>query len=678
MLNSPKYKFLIIIGLFILLVSTSYAQETPDTPYTSTSGGYTVMVPGLWIATADEQGVVTFADSVTANFLFSEQFALEPGQLVLQIFAPNSVGTTPQMAMDGFINVFEIDDLEPEEIRVGRETGLRLAGESPYAAFAFTTRDGDTGFAVLFYSQGELEEATDRTVAVLETITTASLSSILSEAPAEQLFLTYENESLGISFDYPTGWGIDDTTENHVIYIANEFNNVDDHTIDPGRLSSRMYLLRPSVANFRLDDNAALQDIADSIVQNDRSLLKPEYIEIDNLQNDALVAYENVMSWGEVILFLLRLDESTVLVWRVRTEDGEAPRYYSTLKSILATVEWTQDSQTTQDLTDTQFDMQVNLRDEFKLDLDLRSGLNGINSFALSPDETVFAITIEYETDAYLLDAETGNVIHQFVLPTSGHSVSFSPDSETLMVISGNDLINLPPDVKFFDVESGESLTIISDEFEYSLDDGMFTSDGSQIVLTGSVDTIYDANTGERITEISTSRLIADSAGQYFAHANLMRSEQHLIMLEAETQQILSTIPLPEDIFVEDMRFSPNNRWLGIVIIDGRGSDDRTIIVDVENKNIISETQNTLEYPVPNRSVGSVNLVAFAPNMDVMAVSMSDVVTFYEVETGIPLTRISLGNTDNFGIAFTADGQTFYTASDDNIIRAWDVEITEN
>jgi len=675
-----RYRIFIIVGLLIALLSAIHAQETPDTPYTSISGAFTVIVPSSWIPIADEQGVVTFADSATANFVFSEQNALESGQLVLQIFAPNSIDSTPQTAMDTFIDVFELGDLEAEEIRIGSEMGLRLAGDLPFVAFAFITRDGDTGFAIAFYSQGELEEATDRTVAVLETITTASLSSILSEAPAEQLFLTYENESLGISFDYPTGWGIDDTSEANVIYIANSFTDVDDITINRGRLSSRMYLLRPSTADFRLGNDASLQSIAEFLVEDDLTMFRPDYIEIDDIGREALVAYENVMTLGEGSFLLLRIDEDLVLVWRVRTADGEFPRYFNTLKSILGSIQAESETVGQSNATETQFDVELSLRDEFELDLDLSSGISGIYSLALSPDETVLAITVQYETDAYVIDAGTGQILHKLALPDPGQSVSFSPDGETLMVVGGGYPSDPPYGVKFFDVESGESVTIIDAEFEYGMEDGMFTSDGSQVVLTGSIETpaIFDVETGESLAEISTSMLIADSIGQYYAHTNLMGSDQHLRLLDAETQQILSALRLPEDVSVDDMSFSSDNRWIAIFFSDLEDGDDRAIVVDVENNEIVSETQYNIDYPVPEWSVGSVNRIAFAPDPDVIAVSMSNVVTFYEVGTGTPLTRFSLGDADIFGIAFTADGHTFYTASDDNIIRVWDVEISEN
>lgn len=673
------HKLFVLIVCLILFQPTIYAQETPDTPYTSKTGDYTLFRPGLWIVTGDERGIVTIVDSYTTKLLFSEQLPLGSGQLVLQIFKPNTIGLNPQQAIDTFMKTLELEGLEQEEIIIGDQPALRLSGDIPFAVYAYTTRNNETGFSILMYSGGELAQAQRRAIAVLETVTTASLETRLEAEPAQQLRKTYEGDTLPIMFDYPGGWGINDLRKPGSIIISNDATFIDDDLIEQGYLSSRMYFINPAGVDFRLVDDASLQDIAEFLVEQDIGMNRPDFIVIDGLERDALLAYENGFTRGELSLLLLRIDEDMILVWDVNTFDNQLPNYYATLKAILATVQVNTNGLDIDPVSDTLYSMELNLRNELELTFDTVLSYSGISDFALSPNEQQFAVTVE--DSAYVIDLSSGDILQEFPLPDPGKSVNFSPDGEILFVVGGGYPSDGPYRMNFWDLETGASMSLVNERFEYAMDDGMFNSDGTIIVLMSSIETsgIYDAETGDVISTFeNVGKLVADFNGQYYAMGVSTLRERGVKLVDAKSLKILSYILIPEDALLDNLLFSPDSNRLALVYTGIDGGIDRVGIVDVELGKVISETQNTVEFPIPEVSIEGISSIALTPDNKVIALAINGTITFYEVDTGQPLARISLGQDDIFGLAFTQDGRTMYSAGEDNIIRIWDVAVVRN
>ena len=288
------------------------------------------------------------------------------------------------------------------------------------------------------------------------------------------------------------------------------------------------------------------------------------------------------------------------------------------------------------------------------------------HNVAFSPDGNTIASGSDDAT-IYLWDVNTGTLKNTL----TGHTawvkhISFSPNGRMIASGGGDNTIRL------WEVNTGTLKNTLTGH-THPVESVAFSPDGNTIA-SGSRDTtigLWDADTGALKNTLTGH---TDSVGSvaFSPDGNTLASrssgEGTVLLWDVHTSNIKNTLHTDE---VLSVAFSPDGNTIAT------GSFDETIrFWDVATgtlKNTITEHTNSV-----------VSSVAFSPDGNtITCVSWSDAATnapwggaairFWDVDTST-LKNTLIGHTDGVNsVAFSPDGNTIATGSEDTTIRLWDV-----
>ena len=329
-----------------------------------------------------------------------------------------------------------------------------------------------------------------------------------------------------------------------------------------------------------------------------------------------------------------------------------------------------------------------------------------VNSVSFSPDGKTIAVGSE-ESTVRLWDATTGDMIRTLTGHTDYvNSVAFSPDGKT--ITSGSD----DKTVLLWDATTGDTIRTLTGHTS-DVRSVTFSPDGKTIASGSDDETVrlWDANTGEPIRTLtghtsSVNSVAFSSDGRTIASGS---DDETVRLWDASTGDPIRTLTLTGHTWgVNSVAFSPDGKtlatagWGDSVAFspDGKtlattswgtrlwdvatGDLKRTFTGHTSSVNTVRLWDVATGDPLRTLTghTEGVNSVAFSPDGKTIASGSEDTtVRLWDATTGEPL-RTLTGHTEGvLSVAFSPDGQTlasgsgsFVGASSDNTIRLWDIE----
>ncbi len=673
MSNLSKIILVIVLLLFIFPV---IAQDNPSTPYTSDNSGFTVFHPPLWLVYGDEEGIVTLVDSYTTSFIYERGFALEDSQQAIRIYSEVYTPGPLEVMVNAFVVNTDIEGLVQRDITIDGRMAVAFTSEEQenFTLYFFETSTGETISSITFYFPRNRRLAEQTAESILATVTTEGFETLLEGSPAQTLDTTFSADTTSISFDYPSAWGIDAESIAPTVIVSSDDSEIQTYAED-GRFGSRMEVINPSVALPDVVDLNDLRQIAEAYIANDLTMsFRAEYTELDEFETDVLLAFENVLTYGEVGIFFLRLEHDNILVWRIATPDGEFSTYYETLKSVLATV---QVNEATSDSSSTSSAISVTLNEIASYEFE-GFALYGATDLALSPDGQQIAVT--FDESVYILDVNTLGILNEISVGYETQAVDYAPDGNSILIVNGSSLQNSPTPIRIYDLTTNRPMNISRRSGIRLPTDATFNFDGTQIAVSARVSTssIYNADISEVIHEFAEGEFaVFSSQGTYYAGNISTFSEQDVYVVDATTLDIVSSVSQPDEQGLKIILFSPDETRLAIGYTGFGEGRSEVEIIDVSTGDLVSETTYTINFTAD--TLDGVGAIAFTPDSQFIAVgNETGSIFIYDVATGQPLAKVTGNQRSISGLEFNADGTQLFSSSEEGVIRIWDVMIVES
>lgn len=675
---------LLLVMMYLAQSGVTAAQrESLTTTYTAPDNSFSLRHPDLWIVISEEEGIVTFADSYAAEFLYTQRSDLESGQLILSIVAPSLVKEGYGDSLDEVAAVLDAglaeqgSQHEVSDVRIGGRPGksLQPANNGAVGIYVFTTSEDEIGIALLITAPSEVAQAEARVFRVLSTMTSTSFIDLMMEGDAQTLSQTYESEANGIAFDYPAGWSVDE--ESYAPSIVLSSRRSDPQYYGDNRvLGSLMSVTRPSWISPELENDAPIEEVLAADAEQDEDFIRPRIQRIEDEQFEIAFAYENILTFGEITVFMVRMPNNYLLKLRVHTADGELPDFFATIINVVKSVHVTDislfPSVESEESTNSNAAAgsaitpdtanQIVLIEEFNVSGDSFSG--NVLGIDVSPDDTILAVALEEQV--YLIDIESGDIVWELHPDETVFNVDFSPDGNYVAIgIDHNRIL-------MWDFKADTTSQFFTrSRFRFPVKHLMFNHDGTRIGVYAdfSPPAVYNAETGARIIEFEDGELLALSPdSSIYAATYTLLSIGEIRTYDAETGDVLKNMTLPDNQLANDLTFSPDGSIIAVGYSGLDGGKDEVQFWNVQTGRLSHRTSFTNRFPATG-TFDSIQTIEFSPDGTVLASGTEGgTVWLWNAATGQPIAKLEHHSLRVNDLAFRSDGGLLFAGSNDGTI----------
>lgn len=386
----------------------------------------------------------------------------------------------------------------------------------------------------------------------------------------------------------------------------------------------------------------------------------------------------NIIISPDSITILSKSTDNTVHLWNAITGQllNTLDRYTDSIYDLTITPDGNTIASWSYDKTLRLYDTNTGkLHKQHKLyELYEHNGINGaVQTFYFIPNRTTF-ITRTNWACVYLWDLDTGELINK--LSERTHYIKqmhISPDGKTIAARCDDDVILI------WDTNTGQLLNTIND-IKGQLYQVNYSTDGS-ILVSSSADMttqLWNPNTGQLIKTITGIYGSIDAA--YFSkNANTIITSIYkelddaadalqAFLWDGMTGQHITDLPYSGATSLADS--SPDGKILALA--DGHSS--HVSLFDIFNRQHLKTFGGHAS--LESCGGGTISDVRFSHNGQTMATSsvVDATAIIWNPTTGKRLKTLS-GHTGGINaIAFTPDGKTLATASNDGTILLWDID----
>lgn len=281
-----------------------------------------------------------------------------------------------------------------------------------------------------------------------------------------------------------------------------------------------------------------------------------------------------------------------------------------------------------------------------------------VRDITFSPDGTYLAVASNF---IYLRNVIDGGLLTS--LPSGAGSLAISPDQQTLLSTSNNDLV-------IWDLTEGTSFAVQASQGSWGVSDVALSADGQTAATVSHDDAV-------RVWRVSDGQLLNEGYSMFGGRVAFSPTEPLLVFashdgdsLEVwslpsldgnDSGQIKYRLQDSSDSYFSlySLAFSPDGALLAAGLYDGR-----ILIWRIgETQPILTLTSHT----------DSVTGVTFSPDGQLLAsVSYDDTLRLWRVNDGVLLHTLSLAPNPR-DVVFSPNGRFLATGSSDGLVRLWGV-----
>jgi WD40 repeat protein/DNA-binding SARP family transcriptional activator len=257
----------------------------------------------------------------------------------------------------------------------------------------------------------------------------------------------------------------------------------------------------------------------------------------------------------------------------------------------------------------------------------------------------------------YLLNAQTGDVIHEIIGRDWMWSATLSPDNRYLVTA------DFSGPARLWDIQTGQEVRGFSGDTS-GIDCVDFSPDGKYIAVgtTGTIVWLWEVSTGRKVQAFSGhTSAVQDVAfspdGRYVASASADRTAR---LWDTQSGKSIRTFSGHTE-GLNSVEFSPDGKYLVTGSADGTAR--------------LWETNPQLEPPEFSGHTAFVNGAAFSPDGRFLLTTSDDgTARWWDTRTGQPVRQFVGHQGVIWAAAISADGQSALTSGFDGTIRLWQVK----
>jgi hypothetical protein len=333
----------LVIGLVVAALPV-WAQDGELTEtFTTEDGSLSFNYPAGWHAEGFMfPGIALVGTSVEAvESMTGDYGELAEGEVVIAIVSPQSSGmmlegekpTTLEEALELLIG--SGDDYsefsEPEELTLAGYPALLVEASGPDGDGIGLVMEFDGRYAVVtaMAAAGTYDDHAEMVLAILDTLVFAVPEGVI----------TYEAETVDLSFDYPAGWVIFDIMDENSFIVLNEMYL--ESTPGSGQVAVYIHTLA-ALEMYGVDPTAAPDVISASIAYAWLSDQQVEWAEPENVTigDKEGVKLSFVSDLNEGYALLLSFGDETLMVW-VMAAAGELANFEADVTALVESLAYT-------------------------------------------------------------------------------------------------------------------------------------------------------------------------------------------------------------------------------------------------------------------------------------------------------------------------------------------------